>query len=119
MTQNNLSNLYKKSSEMIKSFPLSTRIRVVSHYDADGISAASIICKTLFREGYNFHASIMRNPFDKGLERLSKEQNELIIFCDMGSGQVDTIENMKCKSIIIDHHQYLKEKTSVPIRGNA
>ena len=51
----------------------------------------------------------MRNPFDKGLERVSKEKNDLIIFCDMGSGQIDTIEKMNCKSIIVDHHQYLVE----------
>ena len=97
---------------MIQSFPESTKIRVVSHYDADGISSAAIICKALYREGFNFHASLMRNPFNKGLERLSKEQNDLIIFCDMGSGQIERIENIQCKSIIIDHHQYLKEKTS-------
>jgi len=112
MTMDNLATLCKKSSEMIHALPSSTRIRVVSHYDADGISSASIICKALFKEGYDFHASIMRNPFNKGLEKLSNEQNELIIFCDMGSGQIETIENMKSKSLIIDHHQYLKEKTS-------
>lgn len=112
MTIDNLLDLCKKSSEIIQSFAKSTRIRVVSHYDADGISSAAIICKILYREGFDFHASIMRNPFNKGLERLSKEQNELIIFCDMGSGQIETIENMSCKSIIIDHHQFLKEKTT-------
>jgi len=108
----NLETLCKKVSDLILSFPKSSRIRVVSHYDADGISSAAIICKALYRDGYDFHASIMRNPFNKGLERLSKEQNELIIFCDMGSGQIEAIEKMQCKSIIIDHHQYLKEKTS-------
>jgi len=112
MAMDNLLTLCKKSSEIIQSLPRSTRIRVVSHYDADGISSAAIICKALYRDGYDFHASIMRNPFNKGLERLSKEQNELIIFCDMGSGQIEAIENMHCKTIIIDHHQYLKEKTS-------
>ena len=108
----NLSNLCKKSYDIIQSLPKQTKIRVVSHYDADGISSAAIICKALYRDGYDFHASIMRNPFNKGLERLSNEQNELIIFCDMGSGQIESIENIQCKSIIIDHHQYLKEKTS-------
>ncbi len=54
----------------------------------------------------------MRNPFDKGLARVSKEENSLIIFLDMGSGQIDTIEKMDCKSIIIDHHQFLKKKTT-------
>jgi len=30
----------------------------------------------------------------------------------MGSGQIETLEKMGCKIIIIDHHQYLKEKTT-------
>jgi len=34
----------------------------------------------------------MRNPFDKGLEKVLKEDNNLIIFSDMGSVQIDTIE---------------------------
>jgi len=109
---NDLETLSKKSAEIILSYPKSTRIRVVSHYDADGITSAAIICKALHRKGYDFHASLMRNPFDKGLEKVSKEDNDLIIFLDMGSGQIETIEEMHCKAIIIDHHQYLKKKTS-------
>ncbi|MCK4996558.1 MAG: DHH family phosphoesterase, partial [Thermoplasmatales archaeon] len=112
MKDDNLEKLSKKAAEIILSLPKSTRIRVISHYDADGITSAAIICKALHRAGYNFHATLMRNPFDKGLERVSKEDNELIIFLDMGSGQIETIEKMECKSIIIDHHQYLKKKTS-------
>jgi RecJ-like exonuclease len=110
MTEN-LEKLCKKASEIILSFPKSTRIRVISHYDADGITAAAIICKALYRSGYDFHATLMRNPFDKGLARISKEENELIIFTDMGSGQIETIEKLNSKSIILDHHQFLKEKT--------
>ncbi|MCK4365007.1 MAG: DHH family phosphoesterase [Thermoplasmatales archaeon] len=112
MADDNLEKLSKKAAEIILSLPKSTRIRVISHYDADGITSAAIICTALHRAGYNFHATLMRNPFDKGLEKVSKEDNELIIFLDMGSGQIETIEEMNCKSIIIDHHQYLKKKTS-------
>jgi RecJ-like exonuclease len=54
----------------------------------------------------------MRNPFDKGLKRISEEENELVIFTDMGSGQIETIEKMKSQSIIIDHHQPIKNKTN-------
>ena len=107
-----LSKIFKKALEIIKTVPTSSKIRVISHYDADGITSAAIISKALYRAGYDFHATLMRNPFDKGLERVSREENNLIIFSDMGSGQIETIENMNCKSIIIDHHQYLKEKTS-------
>jgi len=109
---NKLSEILQKASKIITSFPTSTKIRVISHYDADGITSAAIICKALYRAGYDFQATLMRNPFDKGLARVSKEENNLIVFADMGSGQIDTIEKMNCKAIVIDHHQYLKEKTS-------
>lgn len=107
-----LTKLCKKASEIIQSYSKGNRIRVVSHYDADGTTAAAIICLALRREGYDFHATLMRNPFDRGLERVSKENNDLIIFTDMGSGQIGTLEQFKCKMIIIDHHQCIKEKTS-------
>jgi len=60
-----ISKTCKKASEMILSFPKDTRVRVISHYDADGITSASILCQALRRAGYDFHASLMRNPFDK------------------------------------------------------
>jgi len=103
--------LSKKASEMILSMPKSTRVRVISHYDADGITSAGILCIALHRAGYDFHASLMRNPFTQGLERVKKEGNEFVIFSDMGSGQIEFIEQMGCKAIILDHHQYLKSKS--------
>lgn len=107
-----IQKLCKKASEIVLSTSKNSRIRVVSHYDADGITAAAIICKALHRAGYDFHATLMRNPFDKGLQRVSEEENELIIFTDMGSGQLEYIENMSAKSIIIDHHQLVKKETA-------
>jgi len=103
-----LVKLSKKAADIIFSVPKSVRIRVVSHYDADGITAAAILHKALYREGYDVHTSLMRNPFTKGLERVKQEENELVIFSDMGSGQIEAIEQFT----IIDHHQYLKEKTN-------
>ena len=113
--EDKLAKLCKNASEIIQSYPKLTKIRVISHYDADGISSAAIISRALYRNGYNIHTTLMRNPFDKGLERVSKEENELIIFLDMGSGQIETIEKINCKSIIVDHHQALKKKTSEKI----
>ena len=112
---NNLSKLSKKAADNISSLPKNTRVRVISHYDADGITSAGIICKALYRNGYDFHASLMRNPFTRGLERVKKEENKIIIFTDMGSGQIETLEQFNCKIIIIDHHQYLKKETSKDI----
>ncbi|MBN1861531.1 MAG: DHH family phosphoesterase [Candidatus Thermoplasmatota archaeon] len=99
------------AAALLLSLPQSSRIRIVSHYDADGISAAGVLCTAVYRAGYEFHASLMRNPFTKGFDRLKKEQNDLIVFADMGSGQIETIESLGCKAIILDHHQFLKEHT--------
>jgi single-stranded-DNA-specific exonuclease len=109
-----------RAVSVLRSVPLSSRIRVVSHYDADGISAAGVLCQAVYRAGYDFHATLMRNPFTKGFDRLKNEHNELIFFSDMGSGQIDTIASLGCKAIILDHHQYLSpEPTENIIQINA
>jgi RecJ-like exonuclease len=103
---------FRGAAELLTAFPASTRIRVVSHYDADGIAAAGVLCSALYRAGYDFHATLMRNPFTKGFDRLKTESNEVIVFADMGSGQLETIEQLGAQAIILDHHQYLTAKTS-------
>ena len=102
---------FQAAVEKIKSHPKDQQIRIVSHYDADGISAAAIIALALRREGYSFHATLMRNPFTKGLDRLKTEDNTLIIFTDMVSGQLKRIEELNTPSIILDHHQHHHDTT--------
>ncbi len=91
----------EKAAVMIKKHDYA---RVVSHYDADGITSAGIICNALLREGIQFHTTIvskLERSFIQGLDE------ELIIFCDMGTAQLDLIsEYLKEKDvIIIDHHR--------------
>ena len=108
--KNELFKLAQLAKEKIKKLPKKTVIRVISHYDADGITSAAIICKSLYREGYKFHVTLMKNPFKKGLERLKRENGKMAIFCDMGSGQIDRIAKLDYESIIIcDHHQPMKD----------
>jgi RecJ-like exonuclease len=107
-----ISQACQDAASMLRSLPSSRRIRVVSHYDADGIAAAGVLCVAVYRAGYEFHASLMRNPFTKGFDRLKNEHNDLIVFSDMGSGQIETIESLGCKAIILDHHQFLTTQTS-------
>jgi RecJ-like exonuclease len=107
-----ISQTCQDAASLLLSLPSSRRVRVVSHYDADGIAAAGVLCTAVYRAGYEFHASLMRNPFTKGFDRLKSEHNELIVFSDMGSGQIETIESLGCKAIILDHHQYVTTQTS-------
>ncbi len=106
----------ESAAALLRSIPQSSRIRVVSHYDADGIAAAGVLCTAVYRAGYGFQATLMRNPFTKGFDRLRSEHNALILFADMGSGQIDTIESLGSKAIILDHHQYVTAQTSQNIK---
>ncbi len=80
--------------------------RVISHHDADGITAAGILCHTLLRLGKRFHATII-SQLDRGFaDRLNADHNEgvLTVFCDMGSGHPDVITEVAGDVLVIDHH---------------
>ncbi len=79
-------------------------IRLVSHNDADGLSAAGIMCNALYRSGIIFQATIV-SQFDQSIiELIEKTSDGAVILCDMGSGQVELTSKIK-KAIIIDHHK--------------
>lgn len=75
-------------------------VRVVSHHDADGITACGIICLTLRRQGIPFQATIISN-LEPSIESVL-DPAVPVIFCDMGSGQPE-IAN-KYDAVILDHH---------------
>ncbi|MFH1364609.1 MAG: DHH family phosphoesterase [Candidatus Aenigmatarchaeota archaeon] len=85
----------------------SEKIRILSHYDCDGISSAAIMVKTLMREKKSFHLSIIKQLTEDEIEMLSKSDERFFIFLDFGAGQLDLIqEKLKDATIIIaDHHQ--------------
>lgn len=90
----------EKAAEIVKEHAYA---RVISHYDADGITSAGIICNALLRRDIQFHTTIVSKldrSFIQGLDE------ELIIFCDMGTAQSDLITEYLTKKdvIIIDHH---------------
>jgi len=83
------------------------QIRIVSHYDTDGIASAAIMVKTMMRYGKDFHLTLVKQLSDKTLKELAEEERELFMFLDMGSGQIDDIKKILggSKVIICDHHQ--------------
>jgi len=88
-------------------------VRVVSHYDADGISAAGVLCRALHRQGTQFHATLARK-FDASLfETLTAEGHALTIISDAGSAQIDLVERMPGNVIVLDHHTPKRESERV------
>jgi RecJ-like exonuclease len=97
-----LFNRLKKANDIILSEK--GMVRVISHYDADGICAAGIMSIALNREKVKFHVTLTRNLTDEFVENLKKEEYPVTVFCDMGSGHLKSLSEFKGKVIVFDHH---------------
>ena len=91
----------------------SSYVRVVSHYDADGLAAASIIVGALTRSKKRFHLTISKSLDQEMIDSLAKEGNEAILFLDMGSGQIDGLETLEAKLAALDHHKPIRKSRKV------
>jgi len=97
----------KKAVEEFKKIPKDDVIRVISHIDADGISAASLMVKCLNNDNRKYSLSIIQQIKKETLEELSRESYNCYIFTDLGSGALTTIGSLfKGKKVfILDHHE--------------
>jgi len=80
-------------------------VRIISHNDADGISAAGVMCNAIAKEKGKFHVTIIPRLKDENLSKFLKEKYKLFIFCDMGSANLKGLSRLKGDVIIADHHQ--------------
>ncbi len=109
----NYKQFYNLIEDLVKKFKELNKepIRLISHIDADGLSAASILIRALQREDISFSLSIVKQIDNNLLKELSLENYNCYIFLDIGSGQLSLIENaLENKTVfILDHHK--PEKT--------
>lgn len=92
-------------------------VKVITHNDADGLSAGGIIHKSLSREAYPVHTRSIKQLEEKVLEELAGEEGDVLIFVDLGSGLLSEMEaHLSRKEVIVlDHHQPKEEENSVLI----
>lgn len=97
----------KECALKFKELDSSKVIRLVSHLDADGISAASIMIKALNATNRRYSLSIIPQLDKKMLDELSKEKYDCYIFTDLGSGMIaDICKTFEGKKIVVlDHHE--------------
>ncbi|MFX1449952.1 MAG: DHHA1 domain-containing protein [Promethearchaeota archaeon] len=86
-------------------------IRITTHLDADGLAAGAIIAQGLYREGGKFHLRVIRQLEKSFIKELADEKRKYNIFIDMGSGQINNLEEYLSdnKVIILDHHKPLDD----------
>ncbi len=82
-------------------------IVVFSHLDADGVAAAGVIGKTLFRLGARFRIRVMQWVDEKIIGEVIADKPQLVILTDFGSGYLDLLQEKipTFKVLILDHHQ--------------
>ena len=98
----------KKASEKIKSFD--KEILIVSHTDTDGIASAAITASILIELQKSFQIKFFKEVSEKNVKEIKENQNELIIFTDIGSGYLDILSNIEADIIILDHHETVGEE---------
>jgi len=95
-------------------------IHVFSHLDADGLAAAGIIGRALFRLEAKFRIRITQWIDEKLIEEILSEKPQLIVFTDLGSGYIDLLNGKLAnfKIVILDHHQVIGEQTANIVHVN-
>jgi len=82
---------------------------VVSHNDADGISAASQMFKLLVQMEKEFHMKFVKSLSSDVVSEILDENFDVLIILDMGAGYERVIDrhlkNMRKYGIIVDHHK--------------
>ncbi len=83
------------------------KIHVISHFDTDGITSATILSKTLKRLNKQFSIKILKQLNEKEIK--SFPEDRIIVLLDLGSSNLKELSKLKNQIFIIDHHE-LKTK---------
>jgi len=94
--------LLKRAREIGDIIKDSKEVHIVTHIDADGISAGAIAYQTLERLGKKHSIDFVKDLDEEFLKGLEKKNYALVWFTDLGS----SISNMypKINKVITDHH---------------
>ena len=104
----------KKVADEFKKIPKNEIIRVVSHLDADGISAASLMVQCLNNDNRKYSISIIPQIKKEVLEEFARERYNYFVFTDLGSGAITEFEELfkEKKVFVLDHHEPEKTETN-------
>ncbi len=108
------------SLERFKDLDKSETIRLVSHLDADGITAVSIMIRALNLDNRKYSVSVVQQLTADVVRSLAKEPYNNYVFTDLGSGQLGDIKkHLAGKNVFIfDHHQPDDEKAANIVHVN-
>jgi single-stranded-DNA-specific exonuclease len=105
-----LKEIDKIAQEFLKAIE-NKPVRIISHHDTDGITSAAILIKTLKRLDKPFSVRIVKGLDETNLqEEFARQPNEILIFSDLASSNLDHFKNLQEPAFILDHHEIDKTK---------
>ena len=107
--------MLKRAREIRDIINHSKEIHIVTHIDADGITAGAIASETLKRLGKEYSIECVKQLDDFILNRLNNENHELVWFTDLGSSISTSYPDIN--KIITDHHAGPKD-SNMPFHLN-
>ena len=93
----------KRAKEIGDIIKKSKQIHIVSHIDADGLTAGSIAYKTLERLGKDFSIEFVKQLDEDVIKNIKDKNHELVWFTDLGSSISENYIDIN--KIITDHHE--------------
>ena len=93
----------KRAKEIGEIIKKSKQIHIVSHIDADGLTAGSIAYKTLERLNKDFSIEFVKQLDEEVIKNIKDKNYELVWFTDLGSSISTNYSDINM--IITDHHE--------------
>ena len=98
-----LNDKISKIAEEFLKTPKEKEMQIISHFDTDGITAASIIIKILKRLDRKFNTLIVKSLTQEIISQLPR--NRILLFLDFASNSINYLKNLNQEIFIIDHHE--------------
>ena len=102
-----LTDKIKGAVKRIDELSQTKSLKVVSHFDTDGVTSAAIFCRALARWGKTFSIEIVKGLDEDYIRGLG--EREVLIFLDLASGSLDYLARKKTEVFIFDHHEIVQE----------
>ena len=97
----------KLAIEKIEDLSKNKPIKVISHFDTDGITSAAIFSRALQRWKKPFSLEIVKGLEGSFINKLPEDH--ILIFLDLASNSLDYLKSKKTEVFIFDHHEIVSE----------
>lgn len=92
-----------KAIKSIEGLSTKKPLKIISHYDTDGITSAAIFSRALQRAGKKFSLQIVKNLEEDFIKTLPEDH--VLIFLDLASNSLDYLKQKNTEVFIFDHHE--------------